>query len=125
MEDAVKGIASEHGLSGLLAGVIILLAVNALIHITKFLFELARKSNELTAEKVENLINAMKENTGAINALKDRLDSTERRLVEGQIDLSRLKTDSKRFFIALRVLSGDDATWEKLVKRMSEHDFVS
>lgn len=124
MDEAAKVVASDHGLSGLLAGVIILLAVNALIHVTKFLFELARKSNELTAEKVENLINAMKEATSAMNSLKDRIESVERKIIEGDIFLSRLKIDTKRIFIALRVLSGDDASWENLVKRMSEHDFI-
>lgn len=125
MDEAVKGLVTDHGLSGLLAGIIILLSVNALIHVTKFLYELARKSNELTAVKVENLIISIDQLTKSLDELGGKIAALEKNFAEDAFTLARLKIDSRRVFVALRFLAGDDSRWEALLKRMgAEQDFT-
>lgn len=125
MDEAVKGLATDHGVSGLLAGVIILLAIHAAIHITKFLYELARKSNELTAVKVENLITSIENLTKSLDGLQGKINVLEKNFAEDAFSIARLKIDNRRVFVALRWLAGDDNKWEALLKRMgAEQDFT-
>ena len=125
VDEAVKGLVTDHGLSGLLAGIIILLSVNALIHVTKFLYELARKSNELTAVKVENLITSIEKLTKSLEDLRLTVGALEKNFAEDAFTIARLKIDNRRVFVALRWLAGDDSNWEALLKRMgAEQDFT-
>ncbi len=100
---------SQHGLTTLLAGLIVILTLHVFLIIAKFIFELARK-------KTEDYTNALKTTSDSIQKMESRIMTVERDLNE----VLKFRQDFRRLFTAIKVLAGDK--WPEVRKKIMEDD---
>lgn len=116
MEALVSG---EHGVTTLLAGLVIILSLHLCLKLGEFIFELIKKKSELTEKNIDNMVNALALNIEALHKLEARMSSIETTLK----DFSRFKVDVRRLFIAIKELSGEN--WDAIRKTIMDDDFSS
>ncbi len=104
-------------MSGLLAGLIIILALHLIVKVAEFIVDVLKKKNELTEKNIAHLISALSLNTEAVHALEVRMRKVEDQITEA----SKIKIDIRRLFLAIKVLAGDQ--WTDLKKSITEDDF--
>ncbi len=110
---------SKNGVSGMLAGLILILALHLLVKLGEFVFELFKKKNELTEKNIDNLISALSMNTESLHRLEERMRSVETQLTEA----SKLKIDIRMLFAAIKSVAGE--RWPDIRKSIAEDDFPS
>lgn len=111
----MEQLVGEHGLAGLLAGILVVLALHVVVKTGHFIFDLFKKKHEITDKHIESLIAALSQNVEAIHRLDDRI-----RLIETSLrDFDKFKLDMRRSFQALKFLSGDK--WGE-IRRMFMED---
>lgn len=108
MEEALKGVTTEHGLSGLLAGVIIVLCLH-----------LVMKVRDHDGKKLDHLTKSMEENTKALTVLNSEFKHFNQRVIDA--DQFGIKTEMglSRLNDIVRALAGEKK-WEQLLKKIKE-----
>ncbi len=110
-------IDSQHGASTLLAGLVIILCLHLVLKLAQFLYEMARKKNELSERNIESLSNSLKTAIDSIQSTNSRLAAVERDLNE----VLKFKLDFRRLFSAVKYIAGDK--WPEAKKAMKDYEF--
>ncbi len=93
------------------AGICVLLTINILVKLGEFLWSLKQKKESASDATIEKLIQTVKENTYAIEHLEKSVS-----------ELPKMKTDLRRFFAAVKAISGDK--WSQIKKEILEDDLI-
>ena len=120
METLGPGLTGEHGVYGLLAGLIVMLAINLFKEIGKFAWDLAKKRNEVTAEKIKELTDAVSELTTAIQEFKTKINYYDQKMADINVISGRLKLENKRLFFCLKDILGEK--FNDLMKQAAADD---
>lgn len=104
MESLIDG---QHGVTTLLAGLIIVLSLHLILSLVKFLWSFVSKKNISLEEKIDEMIVSHHE-------INNRL----RRIETDSASLPRLKLGVRRIFNILRYQAGSD--WQKYLKIMDD-----
>lgn len=107
---------TQHGIPTLLAGIAVVLCLHLLFKIGEFLWTMLKKKSELSDLSVERLTHALEINTGAVKKLEIELNHIKQDLSQ----IPRFKSDLRRAFLALRIMSGED--WPKIRAEIMEED---
>lgn len=111
MEAPLFPIDTQHGISGLLVSVCILLTAQLLWKVGEFLWKMKEKKDQLSEESVHHLTKAVESNTKAIEELGDKVAK-----------IPKYEVDLKRLFSAVKLVAGE--RWPKIRKEiMDEHEF--
>lgn len=82
MEKLIASMNTGTGLSGLLASLCVLLALQIVIKVGEFLWKTHKEKMQLSDETVKKLSVCVEQNTQAIDYLQDRLKSIEYTLLK-------------------------------------------
>lgn len=99
-----------------LAGILILLTLNVLVKVGAFIMKQKEKKDSLSEDTIKQLLNSVQQSTIAIAHLEMRLKTFEQNLN----DLPKFKTDIRRFYTAMKVLSGEK--WPDIRKEIIEDE---
>lgn len=114
MEKVLDG---EHGVSGLLAGLIVVLCLHLLTKLGHFIWEFFNKKQEVTEDAIKNLTSVLSANTAATHSLEERL-----RVIDDELkELSKFKIDVRLLISAIKELAGDK--WPDIRKIIIEDKF--
>lgn len=94
----------EYGIGGLC----IILTLMVLLKVGEFLWNIHEKSGAISSASIEKLTAAVTENTSAVMKLDYRLEHLEKSVS----DLPKFKEDIRKFYLAIKELSGDN--WPKI-----------
>ncbi len=114
MEKLIEG---EHGLTVLLAGLVIVLCLHLIAKIGHFIWEFNQKKHQLTEETIKSLTTMIASNTSAIHSLEERLRHIEKQLES----LDKFKIDIRGLIEAIKYLSGDK--WPDIRRIIIEDKF--
>lgn len=120
METLITG---EHGLYGLVAGLIVMLALNLFKEILKFAWDFMKKRNEVTAAQIKELTAVVSGLTQAIQEFKTKISSYDQRMVDMDVLAGRLRLENKRLFFCMKDALGERFT-EVMRRAASEDDFL-
>lgn len=101
-----------------IAGVCILLTLMLFAHVGEFLWKIQQKKSTATDEAIEQLTTAVEENTCAHKSLQNRIIHLESTIAE----LPKFKTDVRRFYAAIKELSGDE--WPRIRDEILKDEFT-
>lgn len=93
---------AQHGLSGLLTGVVVLLSLHLVASLGKFIFGLLKKKDEFTDQQITKISLALTQNTDAVKELRIHLGMLERDIA----DLAKIKIDTNNLFSAVKFIAG-------------------
>jgi hypothetical protein len=100
-----------------IGGICVILTISVLVRVAEFVWGLREKKDSLSETTITKLTVAMQENTLAVKHLDCRLETLERSVS----DLPKIKTDLRRFYSALKSLSGD--RWPAIRDEIMKDDF--
>ncbi len=119
-------IDSKNGVTVLLAGLIIMLALHLFLKLGEFIFKVFEKKEELKEStmvnlkvSIDHLSTALATNIQATHILEDRMRSVE----GGLSEFSKVKTNVRQAFAALKFLAGED--WPKIKKEIIEDNLTT
>ncbi len=107
-------IDSQHGVSVLLASVVVMLALHLVAKIGEFLFDLLKKKEHGSERQVAGIELSLTQNTQAVRELRMQVQLLERELIE----VHKFKADSQKLFSAIKIIAG--AKWPRVRKAMEE-----
>jgi hypothetical protein len=118
-------LGSEHGLSALLAGVIVLLALNLITRIGEFVFKMLQKKSQTTDEQIARIARlmddhtmknsmALTQNTDAVRELRVQISVLQQELG----DVKKFKSDSDMLLSAVKILAGQK--WPRVRKAIED-----
>lgn len=110
---------SSHGLSTLLASVVIILALHLFFKFAEFVWGIMNKKNEVSEQSIERLSLSLAQNTQALQGLQVQMKEIERDLSE----MPKFKLDLRRAFSAVKLVSGDK--WSEIRKIIMEDEISS
>lgn len=94
-----------------IAGICVLLTLHILVRVAIFAFEMQKKKQSASEKAVEDLTAAVLASTKTIEHLQASI-----------AELPKIKTDIRRFYIAVKFIAGDD--WPKIRKEIMEEDLT-
>lgn len=109
-----KFLSLEYGV----AGICVMLTILVLTNVAKFVWSLAKEKEKLSETTIKELIAAVEKSTATIKHLDDRLVSLEKAVAE----LPKFKTDIRRFYAAIKEVSGD--RWPKIRDEILKDEFT-
>lgn len=110
-----KVMSLEYGISG----VCVLLTLMIFLKVGEFLWALQKKKESLSESTTRDLISAVQANTVATQHLDQRLKHLEKAIS----DVPKLKTDMRRFYIALKEVAGP-VQWPRIRDEFMKDDFA-
>lgn len=113
MESLVTG---DRGIAGLLAGIILVLCFNLLMHIGRIMFDFMSKKNQVSENNVQKLTDTIEATQKTLSDFQNRLTSIERDMNE----VLKFRVDFRRLFAALKFIAGD--RWPEAKKAMKDYD---
>lgn len=106
----------KDGAGGLLASICVILALQVLIKVGEFLWNLKEKKDSASEAAVKELTATMLKNTEAIKLLDQKLGK-----IEGIIsEIPKFKLDVRRMFSAVKILAGEK--WTNIRKEIMKED---
>jgi len=99
-------------------GICILLTLMVLLRVGEFVWKLQQKKEELSETTVKNLVRAVEANTVETRLLGQRVFHLEGTLGE----VTKLKTDVRRFYSAIKELAGD--RWPAIRDEITKDGFT-
>lgn len=108
---------TQQGIPFLLTGIVILLAMNLLVVIGRFLFELFRKKTEHGDSQIVEIKATLVTTTGIVNQLKGQIDGLESDLKE----IRKYRIDMQKLFYAIKTMAGK--RWPEVRKAMEDDVF--
>ncbi len=100
----------------LLVFIAVFLCANFLKGVIEFLWQLNEKKDSASEAAIKELTEVVKHNTTATEHLDRRLSELEKLLAE----LPKFKTDLKRMFNAVKIISGDK--WMQIKEKIMNED---
>lgn len=88
---------------GLLAGVVVLLALQLFAKIGEVVLKSREKKDEITESGIEKLSAALQQNTFASEKLEHRMKAVEHSIS----DVTKMKLDMGRLYTAVKLIAGD------------------
>jgi len=110
-------IDSQHGISGLLASIAVLLALHLVTRVGSFLWDMKKEKDKLSEKTVQDLVAAVDDNTKMVEDLASDLRKFEAAVAE----LPKLKLDLRRLFAATRIIAGDE--WPEIRDEIMRDEF--
>ena len=121
-----KFIDTNHGLTVLLAGLIIAISLFSFIELLKFFREMRKEKDQVTEatmlnlkNSIENLTTQIATNISATHLLEERMRSLEEQLKE----FDKSKVDVRRFFAAVKAVAGED--WPMVRQAILDDEVIS
>lgn len=100
MEKLVEG---GHGVTALLAGLVIILCLHLIAKLAHFVWEFNQKKHDVTEGSIKNLTSVLAANTSAIIKLEERM-----RVIENHVqEFNKFKVDLRLLIQAIKELAGD------------------
>lgn len=119
-------IDSQHGPTVLIACLVIVLALHFFLKLGQFAFKVFEKKEELKETTINNLRNSIDNLTTAIATNIEATHRLEERMrsVEGGVsEFTKVKTNVRQAFAALKFLAGDD--WPRIKKEIIEDQLTT
>lgn len=110
-------LASDKGVTVLLAGLVIVLCFHLLLRLGTLVYEIFRKKTESSERNVENLTTALRLTTEGLSKIETRMTVLERDLNE----VLKFRQDFRRLFAAVKAIAGD--RWPDIRKTIVDEDF--
>jgi len=101
-----------------IGGICVLLTLMVLIRVGEFVWKLQQKKEQLSEKTVGDLTRAVQENTVETKTLGQRIVHLEGALGE----VTKLKTDVRRFYSAIKELAGD--RWPAIRDEITKDGFT-
>src|ERR1044072_2299250 len=116
MDSVIDG---QHGATTLIAGLVIVLALQVILKVGEFIFKSVEKKEDLKETtmqnlkvSIDNLCTQLATNIEATHRLEERM-----RAVEGGVsEVANMKTNVRKAFSALKFLAGDE--WPQIKKEV-------
>lgn len=102
--NALFAIDKEHGMSGLLASIAVILALHLVVRVGKFLWDMKVEKEKLSERTVKDLVSTVEDNTKTVEQLSHELRKVEAALA----DIPKIKLDLRRLYSAIKIVAGDD-----------------
>ena len=96
----------DGGVATLLAGIIIILALQLIAKLGEFAWGFVKKKSELSEQSINRLSSSLEANTKAVEKLEYRIVEAEQTISE----IPKLKQDLRRLFTAVKRIAGDEWT---------------
>jgi len=104
------------GTGGTLGAICVIVALQLVVRVGEFLWQLKEKKDRLTETGIERLSSTIQESTIAIQHLESKIKSLESTLGE----FSKFKLDMRRLFTAVKRIAGSD--WAEIRKEIMEDE---
>lgn len=118
MEHLIDG---QSGPTSLIAGLVIVLAIQVILKVGEFIFRLFEKKEELKEATIQNLkisIDNLCTNLAMNIEATHRLEERMRTVEGGVTEVANMKTNVRKAFAALKFLAGDE--WPQIKKEVLE-----
>ena len=109
-------IDSQHGVTVLLASIVIVLCFQFIAKIGEIIWDVFRKKGEMSEKIITEMSMALRANTEAVRELRVQLSVIDQELTE----MKKFKVDARRLFAAVKVIAGPK--WAEVRKAMEEDD---
>ncbi len=113
-----KLVEDGHGVTVLLAGLVIILSLHLITKIGHFIWEFNQEKHQLTEKSIDNLTQMLASNTSAIHSLEEKLSKVHHEIEA----LNRFKIDIRLLIDAVKHLAGDK--WPEIRKIIIEDKFL-
>lgn len=104
------------GEGSVIIGIFLILAFRLIFEVVLFLWNLAKKKNELSEKSIKELTTALEHNTKSVEKLDLRIYQAEKMIN----DFPKLKLDVRRLFTAIKHVAGDD--WNEIRKSILDDE---
>jgi hypothetical protein len=89
-------IDTKNGVAGLIASLVVVLALQLMLRVGEFVWKIIKKKSELSEKTVQKLIVTVESNTDAIKKLESRVG-----------DIDKIRLDLRRSYAAIKFMAGD------------------
>ncbi len=104
------------GASSVLAAICVVLTLRLVADLGKFLWEFKEKKDAVTESSIKHLSTAVNLSTSATEKLENRMKALEHTIS----DITKFKTDLRRFYAALKLVAGDD--WDVIRRKIMDDE---
>jgi hypothetical protein len=116
--DPMDKIIESGSVAGLLAAITVMIGLNLVVEIGKTLWRIREKRDAVTESGIDKLSKAVDLNTAASQQLENRIKTLELTLT----DISKIKIDLRRLYMAVKIMSGD--SWETIRKKIMDDEVI-
>lgn len=109
---------TQQNLVTAIIGIMVMLGLNLLTNVGKFLFDMFKKKTEQGDSQLIQVQSALQQNTITVNQLKGQIDSLESDLKE----IRKYRHDTQKLFYAIKTMAGK--RWPEIRKAMEDDVFT-